>query len=102
MDKSWALDFKDYHNGLDFAHAALRNRHWAVAAAWMDRVHGLEPTDWKDRLDFARAAFRGGQRELACLWLERTVKARPKEERMWNEIALLFAEMENPVWPAHP
>jgi hypothetical protein len=68
----------------------------------MDRVHGLEPHDWKDRLAFAREALRLGQRDLASLWLERTVQARPKEERMWNELALLFAELQNPTWAAHP
>jgi hypothetical protein len=68
----------------------------------MERVHTLEPKDWKDRLEFARAALHLGQWDLASLWLERTVQARPLEVRMWNEIALLFSEMENPAWAAHP
>jgi len=102
MARAWALDAKDYHNGKDFAHAALRNRHWDLAAKWMDRVHPLEPKDWKDCLEFAREALRLGQQDLACLWLERTVKARPKEERVWSEIMLLFAERQNPAWAEHP
>ena len=72
------------------------------AIALMDRAWTLDPKDWHDHLDFARAALRLGQQDLACLYLERTVKARPKEERVWSEIMLLFAEQQNPAWPAHP
>ena len=68
----------------------------------MDRIYLLDSKDWNDCLYFARAALLAGKKELASQWLERTVKARPKEERMWNEIALLFAEAENPAWLAHP
>jgi len=38
----------------------------------------------------------------ACPWLERTVRARPREERVWSEIMLLLAERQNPAWVAHP
>ena len=29
---------------------------------------------------------------LAAKWFSRTVVARPKEDRMWNELALIYAD----------
>ncbi len=101
MEASWLLDPTDYHNGKDFATAALQAHQWELASAWMERVAPLDK-DWKDQLEFARQALRLGQRDLGLRWLERAAQIKPKEARLWNEVALILSEVENPTWPAHP
>lgn len=62
------------------------------AEALMEKAWQLDPKDWQNCADFVRAAVRARKPELAARWSARTVSARPKEERMWNELALAFAD----------
>ena len=62
------------------------------ADALMQKAWQLDPKDWQNCAEFARAAVRAKQTDLAARWCARTVAARPKEERMWNELALVFAD----------
>lgn len=64
----------------------------AEADALMEKAWQLDPKDWQNCAEFVRAAVRGGKPELAGRWAARTVAARPKEERMWNELALVWAD----------
>ena len=64
----------------------------AEAEALIERAWQLDPKDWQNCADFVRAAVRARKPEVAARWSARTVAARPKEERMWNELALAFAD----------
>jgi tetratricopeptide (TPR) repeat protein len=64
----------------------------AEAEALMEKAWQLDPKDWQNCADYVRAAVRVKKPELAARWAARTVTARPKEERMWNELALAFAD----------
>ncbi len=64
----------------------------AEAEALMEKAWQLDPKDWQNCAEFARAAVRAKQSDRAARWCARTVAARPKEERMWNELALVFAD----------
>lgn len=64
----------------------------AEAEALMEKAWQLDPKDWQNCAEFARAAVRAKQPDRAARWCARTVAARPKEERMWNELALVFAD----------
>lgn len=64
----------------------------AEADALMEKAWQLDPKDWQNCADFVRAAVRAGKLELAARWAARTVAARPREERMWNELALAWAD----------
>jgi tetratricopeptide (TPR) repeat protein len=63
-----------------------------VAEALMEKAWKLDPKDWQNCVEFARAAVRNQRSDLAARWFAHTVEARPREERMWNEIALAFAD----------
>lgn len=67
-----------------------------VAEAYLEReavvAQALDPKDWQNCVEFGRAGVRNSKKDLAATWFERTVAARPKEERMWNEIALAYAD----------
>jgi Flp pilus assembly protein TadD len=64
----------------------------AKAVELMEKAWSLDPKDWQNCVEFGRACVRNGKKDLAATWFERTVQARPKEERMWNEIALAYAD----------
>jgi len=64
----------------------------AKAVELMDKAWALDPKDWQNCVEFGRAGVRKGKKDLAATWFERTVAVRPKEERMWNEIALAYAD----------
>jgi Flp pilus assembly protein TadD len=69
----------------------------AKADSIMERAYQIDPFDWQNTVEFGRACIRNGNQTLAAKWFERTVKAKPKEERMWNEIALAFADGGKPA-----
>lgn len=78
-----------------FAKAAanlLDAGHAAEAEALMEKAWALDPKDWWNCVAFTRAALRARKPDLAARWSTRAVAARPKEERMWNDLALAFAE----------
>lgn len=68
----------------------------AEAEALMEKAWQLDPKDWQNCADFVRAAVRARKPEVAARWSARTVAARPKEERMWNELALAYADGGTP------
>lgn len=64
----------------------------AEAEALMEKAWTLDPKDWWNCAAFVRAALRARKPDLAARWSVRAVAARPKEERMWNDLALAYAE----------
>jgi len=62
------------------------------AVELMKRAWILDPKDWQNCAEFTRAAVRNGKLDLAAEWAVHTVEAKPKEERMWNELALVYAD----------
>ena len=62
------------------------------AVELMKRAWILDPKDWQNCAEFTRAAVRNGKLDLAAEWAVHTVQAKPKEERMWNELALIYSD----------
>lgn len=62
------------------------------AVELMKRAWILDPKDWQNCAAFTRAAVRNGKLDLAAEWAMHTVEAKPKEERMWNDLALAYAD----------
>jgi len=69
----------------------------ARATELMEKAWRLDPKDWQNTVEFARACVRTNKLDLASIWFDRTISARPKEERMWNEIALAYADKGTPA-----
>lgn len=51
-----------------------------------------KPKDRGNFMDFARACLRSGRLDDARPWLERALATKPKEERLWQEIAMALAD----------
>ncbi|HJV90429.1 MAG TPA: hypothetical protein VJ623_09005 [Holophagaceae bacterium] len=66
--------------------------HPEAADRVMEVAYRLDPADWPNCCEFGRAAIRNGHRALAAKYFYRAVDRNPLSERMWNEIALAFAE----------
>jgi Flp pilus assembly protein TadD len=62
------------------------------ADALMERAWILDPSDWQNSVAFGRSCLRKGHREAAAKWFARASQAKPQEERMWNAIALAYAD----------
>jgi Flp pilus assembly protein TadD len=62
------------------------------ADALMERAWILDPSDWQNCVAFGRSCLRKAQREAAAKWFARASQAKPQEERMWNAIALAYAD----------
>ena len=62
------------------------------AETLMEKAWQLDPKDWQNCAEFVRAAVRAKNPDQAARWAMRTLAARPKEERMWNELALAYAD----------
>jgi len=62
------------------------------AEALMERAWILDPSDWQNCVAFGRACLRKTHREVAAKWFARASQAKPQEERMWNAIALAYAD----------
>ncbi|GLH73212.1 hypothetical protein GETHLI_17140 [Geothrix limicola] len=69
----------------DFGHAK-------EAEALMERAWILDPSDWQNCVAFGRACLRKGHRDASAKWFARASQAKPQEERMWNAIALAYAD----------
>lgn len=91
-DKMAAMDPKGKNSFTKAAIVLLDAGNEAKAVEFMEKAWTLDRQDWQNCVEFARACVRNGKKDLAAVWFERTVQARPKEERMWNEIALAFAD----------
>jgi len=62
------------------------------ADALMERAWILDPSDWQNCVAFGRSCLRKAHREAAAKWFARASQAKPQEERMWNAIALAYAD----------
>jgi Flp pilus assembly protein TadD len=60
--------------------------------ALMERAWILDPTDWQNCVAYGRACLRKQRREGAAKWFARASQAKPQEERMWNAVALAYAD----------
>jgi tetratricopeptide (TPR) repeat protein len=58
----------------------------------MERAWALEPKEWEPCVAFARAAMRRKRSDLAARWCSRAAIAKPQEEKLWKELAQVFAE----------
>ncbi len=66
--------------------------HAKEADALMERAWILDPSDWQNSVAYGRACLRKNRRDAAARWFSRASQAKPQEERMWNAIALAFAD----------
>jgi Flp pilus assembly protein TadD len=62
------------------------------ADALMERAWALDVKDWDNCVAYGRAALRKQRRDVAAKWFARTAQAKPEEERVWNDIALAYAD----------
>jgi tetratricopeptide (TPR) repeat protein len=62
------------------------------ADATMSGAYAMGPRDWQNVTAFGRACLRQKRQDLAAVWFERIMKTQRKEEGLWNEIALAFAD----------
>ena len=58
----------------------------------MERAWILDPSDWQNSVTYGRSCLRKARREAAAKWFARASEAKPQEERMWNAIALAYAD----------
>ncbi len=58
----------------------------------MERAWILDPSDWQNAVAYGRACLRRQRKDAAALWFSRATQAKPQEERMWNAIALAYAD----------
>jgi Flp pilus assembly protein TadD len=62
------------------------------ADALMERAWILDPSDWQNSLAFGRSCLRKNRRDAAAKWFARASQAKPQEERLWNALALAYAD----------
>jgi Flp pilus assembly protein TadD len=62
------------------------------ADALMERAWILDPSEWQNCVAFGRSCLRKTRKDVAAKWFARASQAKPQEERMWNAIALAFAD----------
>ena len=78
-----------------FTRAAVNLQDFGLAReadALMERAWILDPSDWQNCVAFGRSCLRKTHREAAAKWFARASQAKPQEERMWNAIALAYAD----------
>ncbi len=64
----------------------------AEAEETMQAAYAKGPKDWQNMTFFGRACLRAGKPELAAKWFSLAVKSAPKDESIWNDIALSLAD----------
>lgn len=69
----------------------------AAADALMEKAWTLDKGDWENVAEYGRACVRAKRFDAAATWFSRATQAAPKEERMWNEIALAYADQGTPA-----
>lgn len=62
------------------------------AETLMERAWTLDPSEWQNCVAFGRSCLRKSRRDAAAKWFARASQAKPQEERMWNAIALAYAD----------
>jgi Flp pilus assembly protein TadD len=62
------------------------------ADALMERAWILDPSDWQNCIAYGRSCLRKAHRDSAAKWFARASEAKPQEERMWNAVALAYAD----------
>ncbi len=85
-------DPKDKHA---FTRAAVNLQDFGLAKeadALMERAWILDPAEWQNCVAYGRACLRKSRRDAAAKWFARASQAKPQEERMWNAIALAYAD----------
>src|ERR1035438_145579 len=78
-----------------FARAAVNLQDGGLAReaeALMERAWILDPSDWQNCVAYGRSCLRKAHREAAAKWFARASQAKPQEERMWNALALAYAD----------
>jgi predicted Zn-dependent protease len=78
-----------------FTRAAVNLQDFGLAKeadALMERAWILDPSDWQNCVTYGRSCLRKTHREAAARWFARASQAKPSEERMWNAIALAYAD----------
>ncbi len=62
------------------------------ADALMERAWILDPSEWQNSVAYGRSCLRKTRKDAAAKWFARASEAKPQEERMWNAIALAYAD----------
>jgi Flp pilus assembly protein TadD len=78
-----------------FTRAAVNLQDFGLAKeadGLMERAWILDPSDWQNSVAYGRSCLRKSRREAAAKWFARASEAKPQEERMWNAIALAYAD----------
>jgi len=78
-----------------FTRAAVNLEDFGLAKeadALMERAWILDPSDWQNSLAFGRSCLRKNRRDAAAKWFARACQAKPQEERLWNALALAYAD----------
>jgi len=78
-----------------FSRAAVNLQDFGYAKeadSLMERAWILDPSDWQNCVAFGRSCLRKSHREAAAKWFARASQAKPQEERMWNAVALAYAD----------
>ncbi len=78
-----------------FTRAAVNLQDFGLAKeadTLMERAWILDPSDWQNCILFGRSALRKTRRDAAAKWFSRATQAKPSEERMWNAVALAYAD----------
>lgn len=101
MQKAWKLKPNRDSWYREFALIAMRMSLRELADRWAERSIKADPKvllkDWDKCLEFAKAAHFGRMPDVAAKWVVRAIAIRPKGERMWRDIAFLYAK---PVPPS--
>jgi tetratricopeptide (TPR) repeat protein len=58
----------------------------------MQIAYAKNSGDWQNMTSFARACLRAGRSDTAAKWFSLAVKSAPKDESIWNDIALSLAD----------
>lgn len=73
---------------LDLMEAGLDQR----ADDLMERAWALDTGDWEPCVAFVKAALHRKKSSLAAKWASRAAVMKPQEERLWRDLALIYAD----------
>lgn len=89
------MQFADAKDKNAFTRAAVNLQDFGQskeAESLMERAWILDPSDWQNCVAFGRSCLRKARRDAAARWFARASQAKPQEERMWNALALAYAD----------
>jgi predicted Zn-dependent protease len=91
--RALAESFPREKNILSAAAANLMDgQRYEAAERMMEAAYALDPRDWENVMVYGRACLRQKRQDLAAQWFARITGVRRKEEGLWNELALAFAD----------